>query len=204
MVTSRLPWAEAAAPRLVASVLASPPSLDGGRLVCVDGPSGAGKTTLAAALGRRLRDALRLPGAAERAPVRLIHMDDLYAGWDGLAAGMATLADDVIGPLRHGQPGRYRRYDWHRAVFAEEQLVEPCEVLLVEGVGAAPAACADVVTCLVWVDAPSDVRLARGVRRDGTAARGPLLRWRAQEEAMFARERTRQRADVVVDGTRST
>lgn len=204
-MTSRFPWAEAAAARLVGSVLAAPPTLGAGRLVCVDGPSGAGKTTLAAALGRGLRDELRVPGAAaDRAHVRVVHMDSLYAGWDGLAAGMATLADDVIGPLRHGQPGRYRRYDWHRDAFAEERVVEPCEVLLVEGVGAAPAACADVVTCLVWVDTPSVVRLERGVRRDGTALRGPLVGWRAQEEAMFARERTRQRADVVVDGTRST
>lgn len=202
-MTGRFAWADDAA-AIVTRVLAAPATLGAGRLVCVDGPSGAGKTTLGTALDRGFRDALRSPGApAARAHVRVLHMDNLYAGWDGLAAGMATLADAVVGPLRRGDPGRYRRYDWHRGAWAEERLVQPCEVLVVEGVGSAPAVCADAVTCLVWVDTQSDVRLERGVRRDGEQVRALLQHWRAQEEQMFARERTRQRADVVVDGARS-
>ena len=57
------------------------------------------------------------------------------------------------------------------------------------------------MTLLVWVDTPSDVRLARGLERDGEPMREHWLRWRVQEDAMFARHRTRERADVVVDGT---
>ena len=203
-MSSRFVWADDAAGDVVASVLAAPPTLGAGRLVCVDGPSGAGKTTLAAALDRGFRDALRSPGvAADRAHVRVLHMDNLYAGWDGLDAGIATLVEEVLGPLRRGAPGRYRRYDWHRDRWAEERVVEPCEVLVVEGVGSAPSACAEAVTCLVWVETPSDVRLERGVRRDGEQVRDLLHGWRAQEQEMFTRERTRQRADVVVDATRS-
>jgi uridine kinase len=188
---------------LVRTVLDSPPSLGEGRLVCVDGPAGAGKSTLAAALDRGFRDALRAPGAAaERAHVRLLHMDNVYDGWSGLDAGMATMADDVVAPLRSGRPGRYRRYDWHRSAFAEERVVEPCQVLVVEGVGSGNAAYDDAVTLLVWVDTPADVRLERGLARDGEPLRDHWLRWRDQEDAMFARHRTRERADVVVDGTR--
>ncbi len=58
------------------------------------------------------------------------------------------------------------------------------------------------MTCLVWVEAPSVVRLERGVARDGEHMRSHWLTWAEQEEAMFERERTRERADVVVDGTR--
>lgn len=178
-----------------------PPTLGAGRLVCVDGPAGSGKTTLAAALNRGFRDALRSPGAAaDRTDVRLLHMDNLFQGWSGLEAGMATLADDVVAPLRSGRAGRYRRYDWHRSELAEERTVEPCRVLVVEGVGSGNAAYADAVTLLVWVDTPSDVRLQRGLERDGEQMREHWLRWRVQEDAMFARHRTRERADVVVDG----
>ncbi len=198
---SRHPRVEATARDLVRTVLDAPPTLGAGRLVCVDGPAGSGKTTLAAALNRGFRDALRSPGAAaDRTDVRLLHMDNLFQGWSGLEAGMATLADDVVAPLRSGRAGRYRRYDWHRSELAEERTVEPCRVLVVEGVGSGNAAYADAVTLLVWVDTPSDVRLQRGLERDGEQMREHWLRWRVQEDAMFARHRTRERADVVVDG----
>jgi uridine kinase len=184
-----------AAASVAASVLASPPTLRGGRLVCVDGPSGAGKTTLAATLVAAFEDALP-PGGT----VRVLHMDDVYDGWAGLDAGMATVATSVVAPLSAGEPGRYRRYDWHRMAFAEEVDVPPCDVLVVEGVGAGASAYDEAVTALVWLDAPPDVRLARGLARDGEAVRDRLLAWADQETAMFVRERTRSRADMVLDG----
>jgi uridine kinase len=201
-VTSRFSSVDATAARIVASVLRNPPTLGAGRLVCVDGPAGSGKTTLAAALGRGFRDALRVPGGrADPAHVRVLHMDNMYAGWAGLEEGMVTVASSVVAPLRAGQPGRYRRYDWHRSRFAEERVVPPCDVLVIEGVGSGGAAYDDAITCLVWVDTPSDVRLARGLARDGEGVREHWLAWSAREEEMLARERTRARADVVVDGT---
>ena len=191
---------EAAAAGVVASVLAAPATLGAGRLVCVDGPSGAGKSTLAATLDRGFRDALR-PGGGRS---RVLHMDNVYGGWDGLAGGIATVAASVVGPLRSGQAGRYRRFDWHAMAWAEERSLPPCDVLVVEGVGAWSTAIRDAVTCLVWVETPSAVRLERGVARDGEAMRPRLLAWRAQEEAMYAAARTREHADVVVDGQTGT
>jgi uridine kinase len=187
---------------IVGRVLHQPPTLGTGRLVCVDGPAGSGKTTLAAALDREFRDALRMPGApSDRARVRTVHMDSVFAGWSGLAEGMATVALDVVAPLRAGRPGRYRRYDWDRQVFAEERVLEPCDVLVIEGVGSGSAAYDEAITCLVWVDTPPDVRLSRGLERDGDQMRERWLVWRDEENEMFARERTRERAHVVVDGT---
>jgi uridine kinase len=201
-VTGRFAHVDDTAAQVVAEVLASPPTLGSGRLVCVDGPAGSGKTTLAAALRRGVRDALRSvvgpPGT--RVDVELLHMDNVFAGWNGLAAGMRTVAQDVVGPLREGRAGRYRRYDWHRGAFAEEHVVEPVAVLVVEGVGSGNAAYDEATTCLVWVEAPPVVRLQRGLDRDGSDMRGHWLAWRRQEDAMFDRERTRERADVVVDG----
>lgn len=204
-VAPRFPHLDLVAAEIVAWVRAAPPTLGAGRLVCVDGPSGSGKTSLAAALNRAFRDALRAPGtSADRAHVRLLHMDNVYDGWAGLASGMATVASDVVAPLAAGRPGRYRRYDWHRMAFAEERVVEPVDVLMVEGVGSGGSAYDAAITCLVWVDTPSDVRLRRSLARDGEAMRARLLAWRQQEDAMFARERTRERADLVVDGQTGT
>lgn len=204
-MTSRFPGLDDLAHELVGSVLARPPTLGAGRLVCVDGPAGSGKTTLAAALNRGFRDALREDGAAAQVShVRLVHMDNVFEGWDGLGGGIATIAAGVVAPLRSGEAGRYRRYDWHRGAFAEQRVVEPVEVLVVEGVGSGSSAYGDAITCLVWVDTPADVRLARGLARDGEQMREHWLAWREQEDAMFTRERTLERANVVVDGVTGT
>ena len=66
--------------------------------------------------------------------------------------------------------------------------------------GAGAAASDDAITCLVWVEAPRDVRLARGLARDGEGMREHWLSWRLEEDSMFDRERTEARADLAVDG----
>jgi uridine kinase len=195
VVTARLPSVDAVATDIARSVLDAPPTLGVDRLVCVDGPAGSGKTTLADALERCLRE-------THRVKVQLVHMDDVFGGWSGLGEGMQMVAADVVAPLRRGEAGRFRPFDWHLDSRVEERVVEPCDVLIVEGVGSGNTAYADDVTCLVWVEAPSVVRLERGVARDGEHMRDRWLAWRLEEDAIFARERTRERADVVVDGTR--
>lgn len=176
-----------AAPLVVDVVRARPATLGHGRLVCVDGPAGSGKTTLAA----------RVAGLTT-APV--VHMDDLYAGWDGLPQVGEQLAT-LLEPLARGETGRYRRYDWHAGAFAETVAVPPAPLLVLEGVGAGSAAFSHLATVLVWVEAPAPLRLQRGLARDGADAEPHWRRWTVAETAHFATDRTRDRADIVVDGS---
>ncbi len=163
------------------------PTLGVGRLVCVDGPAGAGKTTLAEAVGR-----------LASAPV--LHTDDLLAGWDGLPRLPETL-DGLLAPLAGGGTGRARRYDWHAGRFTGEVTVDAVPLLVLEGVGAGSLPAARRATVLVWVEAPYDLRMRRGLERDGEAFAPHWSAWAAAEDAHFAEQRTRDRADVVVDGT---
>jgi uridine kinase len=174
--------------RLCAEVLTARPLLGATRLVVVDGPAGSGKTTFAARLA-----------AAAGAPV--VHLDDLYEGWTGLEPGLwQRLRRDLLDPLSEGRAGRYQRYDWSAGRFAEWHDVPPVPVLVLEGVGSA-ARCVDALASLrVWVEVPADLRLARGLHRDGPASRPQWVRWMELERGHFAADRTRDRADVVVDG----
>lgn len=180
--------APARVPALVARVRAAAPALGGVRLVCVDGPAGSGKTTLAAALATALT-----------APV--VHMDDLYEGWTGLDRVWDRVEQQVLGPLGRGEPARYQRYDWAAGRFAEWVDLPVPEVLVLEGCGSAPRDVDGRTALRVFVTAPAELRLRRGLERDGSDARPEWERWMVLEARVLARERTRARADVVVDGT---
>ena len=183
---------------LADAVIAAPPKLGATRLVCVDGPAGAGKTTLAARLTRSLEVRLHQP-------VPVVHMDDLYEGWSQALAGAARRLDQqVLAPLREGHPGRYQRYDWPTGRFAEWHEVPAAPVLMVEGVGSAPRRVSGETSLLIWVDAPATVRLRRGIERDGEQLRERWLRWMADERGYLAGQGTADRADIIVDGDPST
>jgi uridine kinase len=178
---------------LAADVLAAPPRVGPVRLVAVDGAAGSGKTTISARLARALR--------ANGADVAELHTDDLLDGWSDIAAFWPRLEQWVLAPMRSGKPGRYRRYDWHRARFAEEwHSLRVPDVLVVDGVTSARAAAVPYLSFSVFVVADRDLRLSRGIERDGEGLRQEWVRWMASEDRHFAADATADRADVVVDG----
>jgi uridine kinase len=173
------------AQHVAARVLAAPPTLGSGRLVCIDGPAGSGKTTLAESVARVVPD------------TEVVHCDELLHGWRGLP-GLATSLEALLRPLAVGRIGHWRRWDWHADDWAEVHAVRPGGLLVLEGVGSWSPAYADLVGLLVWVEAASELRLARGVARDGEAMRPQWEQWRLDEDALFERYGTRAHADLVV------
>ena len=156
------------------------PTLGGGRLICLEGPAGSGKSTLAAELG---------------APV--IHVDELIDGWTGLRTVGITL-DRLLRPHATGHDGHYRRYDWVAGRYAEVVTVPPAPLLVLEGVGSGSQFIADLTTVLVWVDAAPDVRKTRALDRDGDTFAPYWDLWAAEELDHFVRNRTLERADLVI------
>ena len=155
------------------------------RVVAVDGRSGSGKTTLALAVG-----------AALAAPV--VHMDRIYPGWDGLAASVPLLVSQVLEPLAAGVPAAYRIWDWHRDAWNGLEEVPAATVVVVEGCGSSVGPAGPYAAVRVWMEAPRAERLRRGLERDGDAYRPHWERWAAQEERLYAADRTSERADLVI------
>lgn len=155
------------------------------RVLAIDGRSGTGKTRLAAELSAEL-------GAA------VVSLEDFYGGWDGLDRGIGVLVSEVLEPLAAGRTVRVPRYDWVARAWGEPVVLEPPEVLIVEGVGAGARRAAAFESLLVWLEAPTAVRKQRALDRDGETFAPYWDMWAAQEEAMLARERTQERADLVL------
>ena len=162
-----------------------PPRAGRTRVVAVDGRSGAGKTTFATALQ-----------AALGAPV--VRLEDLYGGWDGLERGVDVLVSEVLEPLAAGRTALVPRYDWIAAGWDAPWALEPPGVLIVEGVGAGARRAAAYESALVWMEEPAPVRKRRALDRDGETFAAYWDAWAAQEDAMLARERTPERADLIL------
>ena len=162
------------------------PTLGRGRLICVDGPAGSGKTTLAEEI-------------AELSGAPVLHMDDMFEGWDGLPR-ITDQLETLLRPLAAGRSGSYRRWDWPGNAWAETVLIPPAPLLVLEGVGSGSAGIADLITVLAWVEVPYDLRMARGLERGGVGVAENWRQWAIDEQSLFAREGTRERADVVLDG----
>ena len=153
-------------------------------VVGIDGRSGSGKTALADSLSERLGW-----------PV--LHLDDLYPGWDGLAEAPEILARDVLGPLRTGEAAGYRAWDWAAGRPGPWVDVPVTSHLVIEGCGTGADPAGELLDLLVWLDAPTDLRRRRALDRDGAAFAPHWERWAAQEDVVLAG--VRERADLVVD-----
>jgi uridine kinase len=175
---------------LVAAVRAAPARLGRATLVAMDGPSGSGKTTLA----DRLIAALVAAGES----AALVRTDD-FATWDDPFGWWPRLETEVLAPLAAGRPARYLAIDWTTgtAVARRPVAVPPVDILVLEGVSSARRTVVDRLSLAVWLEHPdAAVRRERAVARDGEAIREPLRAWQAAEDAWFAADGTRERADL--------
>ncbi len=163
-------------------------------LMGIDGPGGAGKSTFTAALARRLQQ--------ERISVTIVRMDDFFLPSTQRPAGCGTdkplggdfdwqrLRDQVLIPLMHHQPASYQRYDWPTDRLAEWQTLADYQVVIVEGVYALRHELRALYDLTIWIDCPRPIRLARGIVRDGEAARAQWEHdWMPAEDHYIATER---------------
>lgn len=171
--------------RLVALVRASSPACGNVVVVAVDGRSGTGKTSLSLELGGRLGS-----------PV--VHLDDIYPGWDGLAAAVELLTEHVLAPLAAGRSARYPTWDWVNDTWGPSVSLDPTPFLVVEGCGASVGHAGRYAAQRVWLEAPTALRRQRGAERDGETFMSQWDRWAAQEDAVFRADNTRAYADIVI------
>ena len=158
-------------------------------IILIDGRAGSGKSTLAALLQKQLfKDGESLP--------RLIHMDDLYDGWDGLQAGVDYLQRMILSPIASRTKASWQEFDWAAGERARWREFEGHTPLIVEGCGSISRVAALAASIKVWVESDDQLRYQRWLEREGSEEN--FGRWAAQEVEFYARERSPELADVTV------
>lgn len=172
-------------------------------LVGIDGRGGSGKSTLARELASRLADATVVEfddfyrPAAERAGRAARGDSELGGDFD-----WRRLRGQVLEPFLAGGPGRFQRYDWVSDELAEWHDVPAGGVVIVEGNYVTRPELRASYDLRIWVEAPYEVRLSRGLARDGEEARARWVEeWMPEEDRYVAASRPAEHADVLVDGS---
>ncbi len=163
-------------------------------IILVDGRTGSGKTTFAAILQNRLFQ------KGESAP-RVIHMDDLYEGWDGLQAGVDYLIRQILTPIARREVASWQEYDWQvderAGTWREFRGGTP---LIIEGVGSLSRIAAEQADLTIWLEADQSIRQARIADRNaaGDGDGSWFAMWSAQEADFYAREKSDEIADQII------
>lgn len=156
-------------------------------MLAIDGPGGAGKSTLAA----RVSEAL--------GGVPVVHTND-FASWEHQFDWYRRLLDQVLHPLADGGRIRYQRFAWDRNTLTEWHEVPVSAFLILEGVSASREAFRPFLTASVWIHTDRAERLRRGLDRDGAEAFPLWQEWMAGEDDYVAREQPDGRVDLVISG----
>ncbi|EMY33638.1 para-aminobenzoate synthase subunit I [Arthrobacter crystallopoietes BAB-32] len=165
------------------------PPVDRPALIAVDGRSGAGKTTLALELAALLRS---------HHTVAVFHLEDIYPGWHGLAAGRQRYREKVLEPLAQGRRAEWTAWNWNTNNDGERRVTEPAAIVILEGVGAADAAARGLLDAAVWIDADAGQRRTRAIARDGAGYEPYWDVWARQEEEWLAGDDVAAAADILV------
>jgi uridine kinase len=171
-------------------------------LVGIDGRGAAGKSTLAR----------RLERASDE--IAVVEFDDFYLPLREREARVADpdrevggnfdwrrLRDQVLAPLSKDAPASYQRYDWPTDELAEWHTLPVGGTVVVEGNYCTRRELFDFYDYTVWIEAPHELRLERGLRRGGQDTRERwLTEWMPEEERYLEAEHPANRVDLVLDG----
>lgn len=143
----------------------------------------------------KTRLAVRVAGTLD---ATLVHLDDAYHGWGGLATGRDAVIETVLAPLARGLSGRFRAWDWVGDGAGEIVDVRPGGVVVVEGCGVSTQQSRALASTVLWVECDEAVRMSRLFDRDQDAFVDHYDSWEAQVNDHIAQNDPIGTATVVV------
>ena len=122
--------------------------------------------------------------------------------WNGFEFELDRLRADVVNSLLAGDVAEYDEWDWSTKERGPHRTVRPSGTVIIEGVCALHQMFRDDLDIRIWIEAPYDIRLARGVERDGEESRDTWVDvWIPNETAYVERDDPIKCAQLIIDGT---
>jgi uridine kinase len=158
-------------------------------IVLIDGRAGSGKSTFAEALQQQLfRD-------GESAP-RVIHMDNIFEGWEGLALGSDYMVRFILQPLARQETASWQDWSWVKNQRSSWREFSGGTPLIVEGCGSLTERSKEHADISIWLEASEETRRERWIQRERHLEKFDF--WAAQELDFYAREKSQSLADLVI------
>jgi uridine kinase len=158
-------------------------------IVLIDGRAGSGKSTFAEALQQQLfRD-------GESAP-RVIHMDNIFEGWDGLALGSDYMVRFILQPLARRETASWQDWSWVKNQRSSWREFSGGTPLIVEGCGSLTERSKEHADISIWLEASEETRRERWIQRERHLEKFDF--WAAQELDFYAREKSQSLANLVI------
>jgi uridine kinase len=178
---------------VVEDLLTGSPRCGSTHVIAIDGRAGAGKTTLANELFLAL---------SSNRKVSVVHLDDIYAGWELALTDMLTASlSQIIKSISAGESVTFPIYDWTWQQFDSTREISPSDLIIIEGVGSGQRIVREVATATIWIDIDQKTGLERVLGRDGFAIVDQMNTWQEREEKHFLSDRTRENADFILSTT---
>jgi uridine kinase len=159
-------------------------------IIAIDGPAGAGKTTLASTISLAL---------SLRMSTTIIHMDELYPGWEN------ALGDELTKTLtwltschKAKKPLLYSSFNWATNEFHEAKTHPSTQLLILEGVASAQLPIAESLATSIWLELDPEIGFQRVIERDGENISLEMKKWLVTQEQHFAADRTKERCDFLL------
>ncbi len=158
-------------------------------LIAIDGRAGAGKTTLAASFYEEL---------SVDKTVAVIHMDDLYDGWENaLSERLTQTLESIVKSHQNKVTFEIDIFNWQSMSFDSKRVINPVDILILEGVGAGQKVVRDAGATLYWLDIDAEVGIQRVLNRDGNQIASQMKQWQIAQEIHFLRDKTRENAEHI-------
>jgi uridine kinase len=158
-------------------------------IILIDGRAGSGKSTFA----EKLQQQLFREG--ESAP-RVIHMDNIFEGWDGLALGSDYMVRFILQPLARRETASWQDWSWVKNQRSSWREFSGGTPLIVEGCGSLTERSKEHADISIWLEASEETRRERWIQRERHLEKFDF--WAAQELDFYAREKSQSLADLVI------
>lgn len=166
-------------------------------IILIDGKAASGKSQFA-------KDLSELYFQSETQAARIVQMDDLYPGWDGLAEGSLYLLSHILSPLSQGKTANWQIWNWHTNQRGADDVVNGHRefsggtALIIEGCGSLSRQTSEIADLTIWIQAEENERRKRFNLRDHGKFDEYFGMWAAQEDEFYIREKSPELAQLTV------